>query len=116
MCGMQDVKEAMDGIPDANDHQRIMNNPKFKALVAERTGFALKLSIAMLVVYFGFVLLVAFAKPLLAMKIGTGVTSLGIVLGLGVIVAAFLLTGIYVVRANGRFDRMTRELVEEVTR
>ena len=67
----------------------------------------------MLVIYFGFILLVAFAKPLLAMKIGGGVTSLGILLGLGVIISAFVLTGIYVYRANSYFDQHTRNLTRE---
>jgi uncharacterized membrane protein (DUF485 family) len=70
----------------------------------------------MLGLYFGFVLLVAFAKDLMAVRIGGGVTSLGILLGLGVIATAFVLTGIYVVRANSRFDDLTRSLQEEVTR
>jgi uncharacterized membrane protein (DUF485 family) len=68
----------------------------------------------MLVIYFGFILLVAFAKPLLATKIGDGVTSFGIILGLGVIVSAFVLTGIYVQRANSRFDELTRRLKREL--
>jgi uncharacterized membrane protein (DUF485 family) len=98
------------------EEDRILSSPRFRALVAERNGFAVKLSIAMLVIYYGFILLVAFAKPLMAMKVGNGVTSLGIVLGLGVIVSAFLLTGIYVHRANGRFDDLTRELTKETMR
>jgi len=98
------------------EEERILTSPRFKALVQERNGFAVKLSIAMLVIYYGFILLVAFARPLMAMKVGSGVTSLGIVLGLGVIIAAFALTGIYVQRANGRFDVMTRELRKELTR
>jgi uncharacterized membrane protein (DUF485 family) len=69
----------------------------------------------MLVIYFGFILLVAFAKPLLATKIGGGVTSLGILLGLGVIISAFILTGIYVYRANTYFDELTRNLTREIT-
>ena len=99
-----------------NEHERILANPQFQALVRERAGFAWTLSIIMLVIYLGFVLLVAFAKGLLATKIAGGVTSLGIVLGLGVIVAAFVLTGIYVQRANRRFDELTRDLTGEVTR
>lgn len=99
-----------------SEEQRILTSPRFKTLVQERTGFAVKLSIAMLVIYYGFILLVAFAKPLMAMKIGSGVTSFGIVLGLGVIISAFALTGIYVQRANGRFDSMTRELTKDLPR
>ena len=99
---------------DPGAYQRIESNPKFRELVEARGRFALVLTIAMLVIYFGFILLVAFAKPLLASKIGDGVTSLGIILGLGVIVSAFVLTGIYVQRANSRFDELTRRLTREL--
>lgn len=98
------------------DLQRVLQNPRFKELVAARTGFAWTLSAVMLAIYLGFILLVAFGKGLLAVKIGGGVTSLGIVLGLGVIISAFILTGVYVARANSRFDRMTGELTRELTR
>jgi uncharacterized membrane protein (DUF485 family) len=98
----------------ANDYQRVMRSARFQELVRQRSGFAWTLSIAMLVIYFGFILLVAFAKPLLATKIGGGVTSLGIVLGLIVIVSAFVLTGIYVQRANSRFDELTRDLQRDI--
>jgi uncharacterized membrane protein (DUF485 family) len=98
-----------------NDYDRVLQNPRFQELVRQRTRFAWALTILMLVIYFGFILLVAFAKPLLAMKIGGGVTSLGILLGLGVIVSAFVLTGIYIYRANGYFDELTRNLTREIT-
>jgi uncharacterized membrane protein (DUF485 family) len=98
-----------------NDYDRVVQNPRFRELVRQRTRFAWTLTILMLVIYFGFILLVAFAKPLLAMKIGGGVTSLGILLGLGVIVSAFVLTGIYIYRANGYFDELTRNLTREIT-
>src|SRR5215210_2830168 len=99
---------------NAADYGRVVSNPQFQELVRERTSFARSLSIAMLVIYFGFILLVAFAKPLLATKIGGGITSVGIVLGLAVIISAFVLTGIYVQRANGRFDRLTSDLTKEL--
>jgi uncharacterized membrane protein (DUF485 family) len=97
------------------DHDRILSNPKFQELVRTRSGFAWTLSAVMLAIYLGFILLVAFARDLMATKIGGGVTSLGIVLGLVVIVSAFVLTGIYVQRANGRFDNLTRDLTREIT-
>jgi uncharacterized membrane protein (DUF485 family) len=100
----------------ATDAARILRSPKFQELVRRRSALAWALSAAMLVIYFGFILLVAFAKPLLAIKIGSGVTSLGIVLGLAVIVCAFVLTGIYVQRANARFDELTSDLTREVIR
>ena len=97
----------------SRDYDRVIQSPRFQELVRQRTKFAWTLTIVMLVIYFGFILLVAFAKPLLAMKIGDGVTSLGILLGLGVIIAAFVLTGIYVYRANSEFDELTRNLTRE---
>jgi uncharacterized membrane protein (DUF485 family) len=99
-----------------NDYQRVLNAPGFQRLVQQRSSFSWLLSGAMLVIYFGFILLVAFAKPLLAMKVGGGVTSLGILIGLAVIVSAFVLTGIYVQRANGRYDELTRTLLKDLTR
>ncbi len=98
----------------ASEYERVLRNPSFQQLVRQRAGFAWTLSIIMLIIYFLFILLVAFAKPLLATKIGEGVTSLGILLGLGVIVSAFVLTGIYVQRANSRFDELTRNLTREL--
>jgi uncharacterized membrane protein (DUF485 family) len=91
-----------------------LGNPKFQELVRTRSGFAWTLAAVMLAIYLGFILLVAFARDLMAVKIGGGVTSLGIVLGLVVIVSAFLLTGIYVHRANSRFDDLTRDLTKEI--
>jgi uncharacterized membrane protein (DUF485 family) len=98
----------------SSENSRIMRNPRFQELVRTRSGFAWKMAAIMLVIYLGFIFLVAFVPKLMAVKIGTGVTSLGIVLGLVVIVSAFLLVAIYVQRANGRFDDLTRELRKDL--
>jgi len=98
---------------DPSELVRVRSNPLYGELVSKRRRFAGILAVLMLTIYFGFVLLVAFAKPFLATPIGTGVTTIGIPLGLFVIVSAFVLTGIYVRRANGEFDRLTRRLTEE---
>ena len=92
------------------DLARIQNNPSYQKLVKERTSLGLILTVVMLVVYFGFIGLIAFDKALLATKIGGGTASLGLYLGVGVIVFAFILTGIYVQRANGRYDALSDEL------
>ena len=91
----------------------ITNDPAFQELIAKRNSLARSLSVVMMAIYLGFILLVAFDKPLLATKIGGGTTSLGIVLGLVVIAAAIVLTGFYVARANGRFDQLTAKLTRE---
>ena len=71
------------------------------------------LSLIMLVVYFGFILLVAYAPKFLGIRIGTGVTTIGIPIGLAVILLAFALTGIYVRRANSSYDVLIRKIVED---
>jgi uncharacterized membrane protein (DUF485 family) len=93
----------------------IRRNPKFAELVQQRNKLARQLTIAMLVIYFGFILLVAFAPGLLGTPLGAGsATTIGIPLGIFVIVSAFVLTGIYVGKANSSFDRLNDELLREV--
>jgi len=93
------------------DH--IRNNPKFAELVRKRTAFAWTLSVIILVIYFGFIGLIAFNKAFLATKLGVGVTTVGFPIGVGVILSAIALTGIYVYRANGEFDDLNRQIIEE---
>lgn len=96
-------------------YERIEKSTGFKVLVKKRQSFAALLSVIMLVLYVGFILLIAFAPGWLGAPLydGTSVTR-GIPIGIGLIVISFLLTGIYVWRANGEFDRLTRELLDEV--
>ena len=89
----------------SNNLAGIERDPNYQELVRRRSSLGWMLSLMMLIVYFGFILLVAFDKPLLAMKVGT-TTSLGIVL-------AFVLTGIYVRRANSSYDGLIRKIIEE---
>lgn len=93
--------------------EHIRNNPKFAELVRKRTSFAWTLSAIILVIYFGFIGLVAFDKPFLAAKLGAGVMTVGFPIGVGVILSAIILTGIYVYRANGEFDELNRQIIEE---
>ncbi|MGT2487110.1 DUF485 domain-containing protein [Methylobacterium oryzae CBMB20] len=95
--------------------ERIVRAPEFQQLVHERTRFAWTLTILMLVVYFGFIGLIAFDKSLLAVKVG-GTASLGLFVGVFVILFAFALTGIYVARANTRFDALSDALKRSVAR
>lgn len=95
--------------------ERIARTPEFQQLVHERTRFAWILTILMLVVYFGFIGLIAFDKSLLAVKVG-GTPSLGLFAGVFVILFAFALTGVYVARANTRFDALSEALKRSVAR
>ena len=93
---------------------RIENNPNYIQLVKERTRFGWLLALAMLVVYYGFILLIAFDKEALSVPIGSGVTTTGIPIGLFVIVFTVLITGIYVHRANSRYDELTAAIHREL--
>ena len=93
---------------------RIAAHPSYQQLKARRTRFGWWLTAAMMVVYYGFILLVAFDKPLLASRLGEGVTTLGMPIGLGVIVFTIVITGIYVRRANSEFDRLSEEVNQAV--
>ena len=93
----------------------IKSNPKYHELVSKRTKFAWILAVLMLLIYYGFILIIAFDKEFLSQQLWEGsITTVGIPIGLGVIVSAFILTGIYVYRANSEFDRLTAEIKEEV--
>ena len=92
---------------------RIASDPRYQALVARRSRYTWTLTSIMLAAFFGYILLIAFNKPLLARPIGDGATSLGIPIGLGVILLAILLTGLYVRRANSDFDPAVRRIRED---
>ena len=97
---------------DARSHETIQRDPDYQELVRRRSSFGWTLSLIMLVIYFGFILLVAYAPKFLGMRLGTGVTTIGIPIGLFVIVSAFVLTGIYVSKANSKYDALIRRIVE----
>jgi uncharacterized membrane protein (DUF485 family) len=91
---------------------RVVRNPKYQELKAKRTRMGWWLTLAMMVVYYGFILLVAFAKPFLATRLGDGVTTIGMPIGLGVILFTIGITAIYVRRANSEFDALTDQIVK----
>lgn len=91
----------------------VSRSPRYRQLVKERARFSWSLTIVMLVIFFGYILLIAFAPDLLATPIGGGTTTLGIPVGLGVILSGIVLTGVYVHRANSRFDPLIAAIVEE---
>lgn len=91
--------------------EKIKANPDYQKLVSTRSSFAIKLSIAMLVVYFIFILTIAFNPSALGAPISDeSVTTIGIPIGMAVIVFAFILTGIYTKRANGEFDDLNNKI------
>ena len=95
---------------------KIQSHPKYLELKAKRNSFGWFLTLLMMVVYYGYISLIAFNKPFLAQPIGTGVTSLGVPIGMGVIVFTILITGIYVRRANSEFDELTAAILKDVSK
>ncbi|MBI5277544.1 MAG: DUF485 domain-containing protein [Burkholderiales bacterium] len=96
--------------------QRIAAHPQYQELKAKRTRLGWWLTLAGMLAYYGFILLVAFDKPLLAQKIGNGVTTLGMPLGVAVIVFTIIITWIYIRRANSEFDSLTEQVVKGVVK
>ena len=94
---------------------KIQSNPKYLELRRKRNSFGWMLTVIMMVVYYGYIALIAFDKEFLARPIGNGVTTIGIPLGIGVIVFTIVITGLYVRRANNEFDRLTAEILKEAT-
>jgi uncharacterized membrane protein (DUF485 family) len=95
---------------------KIEANPKYHELRRKRNSFGWLLTLIMMVVYYGYIALIAFNKPFLAQPIGAGVTSVGIPIGMFVIVFTIVITGIYVRRANGEYDRLTAEILKEASK
>lgn len=93
---------------------RIANLPEYQELKSSRGRFGWWLTLAMMVVYYGFITLVAFDKELLSQRLGAGVMTLGIPVGFGVIVFTIVVTAVYVRRANSRFDDLSATIARTV--
>lgn len=95
--------------------EKIKNSPEYQELVSKRKRFGWSLTVVMLIIYFGFVLTIAFDPFILGVPLSAGsVSTVGIPMGVGVIVSAFILTGIYVRRANGEFDELTAKIKDSI--
>ncbi len=93
---------------------RIRANPKYQELKRKRSSFGWWLTLLMMVVYYGYIALIAWNKPFLAQKMSAGgVISIGIPMGIGVLVFTIIITWIYVRRANGEFDALNEEILKE---
>ncbi|WP_412478198.1 DUF485 domain-containing protein [Azonexus sp. IMCC34839] len=99
---------------ETNIQAKIRSNPKFAEMVGKRTRFAVILSLVVLIPYYSFMYLVSMQPQLFAAKIGEGsVITIGWPLAAVIVVVGWLLTGVYVSRANGEFDRLNEEILKE---
>jgi len=91
--------------------EEIKNNPKYIELVSKRSRFAWTLSILMLIVYYTFIMTIAFKPELLAIPLSDGsVISMGITVGIAIILFSFFITGLYVYKANSTYDVLLDEI------
>ncbi|MCD4758727.1 MAG: DUF485 domain-containing protein [Arcobacteraceae bacterium] len=95
---------------------KIKANPSYQKLITERGAFAWKLTITILVVYYAFILFIAFSPETLGASISGGLTTWGIPIGMAIIVFAFALTGIYVKRANSEFDDLLQQVKDDIAK
>ncbi|OAL77279.1 hypothetical protein AY606_11330 [Acinetobacter sp. SFB] len=93
---------------------RILQNPKFKEMVAKKSRLSWTLTAIMLFVYVGFMLLVGYNKEFLMSSFDGGVITWGIPLGLSIIVLSFVLCGVYSYIANNKLDPLTQDAMREV--
>ena len=97
-----------------DSYLQIRNNPKFQSLVAKRNRYSFIMTALMMIVYYGYILLIAFNKEWLATKVAPGmVMTIGIPMGLGVILFTIIITIIYVRRANTEFDTEAAQVLKE---
>ncbi len=96
-------------------YRRIYADPDFHELERKRGRFSWLLASIVMLTYFSFILVIAFAPELFATPIIEGkIITWGIPVGLFVILFSFLLTGVYVYRANKEFDHITKDIVDRV--
>ena len=94
--------------------ERIESNPKYQELVSKKNSFGIKLGIFVLVMFYAFILTIAFNKEVLATTIGDGVTTIAFPIAAAILIISFLTTVIYVRKANGEYEDLTNEIKNDV--
>ncbi len=93
----------------------LLNDPEFKSLVSRKNTISWILTILELVLYFGFIALIAFKKTYLAEKLSEGgATTIGVPIAVGTIVLSWVLTGIYIYWANSKYDAEVKKIKERI--
>lgn len=99
----------------ADLYEQVKRDPRFAKLTQSRARWAWGLSALILLMYFAFILLIAFAPSVLGKPIAAGsVITIGIPVGVVIIVMAFVLTGVYVHQANTRFDALNKQIMDSL--
>lgn len=94
-------------------YERMRANPKFQELVTKRTRFAVTLAAIVLIMFYGFVMVVAFNPVALGQPLSEGsMLTVGVAVELFMFIFFWALTAVYVKRANTEFDALTQEIVK----
>ena len=93
--------------------EEILNDEDFRSLSSQKNTISVILTILELVLYFGFIALIAFNKPFLASKI-SGAISIGIPIAVATIFLSWVLTGIYIRWANNKYDVLVKKVKEKI--
>ena len=93
----------------------ILEDEDFKSLSGQKNSISIILTVLELVLYFGFIALIAFNKPFLAQKMGgEGATTIGIPIAIGTILLSWVFTGIYIFWANSKYDLLVKKVKEKI--
>jgi len=95
--------------------KKIQANPNYIELVSKRSGFAVKLALFVLAIFYSYILVIAFNKELLGVKLDeASVMTWAFPVAAAIIIVSFITTLIYVKRANGEFEDLTNAIKEDV--
>ena len=96
---------------------KVLKNPKYLALAERRGRLAWTLSAIVCIIFYGFILMIAFTPDILTTPISAdSVIPMGLPMGVGVILISCILTGVYVYEANRVFDPMFEEILKEASK
>jgi len=93
--------------------EEILNDKDFRSLSSQKNTISVILTILELVLYFGFIALIAFNKPFLASKV-SGAISIGIPIAVATIFLSWVLTGIYIYWANSKYDVLVKKVKAKI--
>jgi len=93
--------------------QEILDDKDFQSLSSQKLSISITLTILELVLYFGFIALIAFNKPFLSQKL-SGAITVGIPIAVGTIILSWIFTGIYIRWANTKYDVLVKKVKEKI--
>lgn len=103
-------------MPPKSAHE-LLKDPEFQKLAKQKNAISTILTLAELVIYFGFIALVAYNKTFLGRKLSQdSATTIGIPIAVGTIIVSWVLTGIYIFWANNKYDAMVKRVKDRLGR